>query len=203
MISIIDLGIGNVGSIKNMIHRLGKYSLITNSSEDINKATKLILPGIGSFDNAISKLNNLGIKGVLEEKVIHQKVPILCICLGMQLLANGSEEGDKAGLGWVNGYVKKFTFDNGLKIPHMGWNNVTIKKDSKLFDRSIVDDQRFYFVHSYHFVCDNEEDILCTAQYGYEITAAIEKDNIYATQFHPEKSHKYGLNLLNSFISLE
>jgi glutamine amidotransferase len=202
MITIIDLGLGNVGSIKNMIHRLGKYSLITNSSEEINKATKLILPGIGTFDNAISKLNKLGLQGVLEDKVLHHNVPILCICLGMQLLAKGSEEGNMAGLGWVDGYVKKFKLDNGLKVPHMGWNDVKVKKDSKLFSKTTSDDQRFYFVHSYHFVCDKESDVLCTAQYGHEITAAIERKNIYATQFHPEKSHKYGLDLLNSFISL-
>jgi len=203
MITIIDLGLGNVGSIKNMIHRLGKYSLITNKAEDVNIATKLILPGIGTFDSAVSKLNNLGLKEELEKKVLQEKVPILCICLGMQLLAKGSEEGNMTGLGWINGYVKKFALNNVLKIPHMGWNNISIRKDSVLFNCSVEDVKRFYFVHSFHFVCENEEDVLCTSHYGHEFTAAVEKNNIYATQFHPEKSHKYGLDLFNSFITLE
>ncbi len=202
MITIVDLGIGNVGSIKNMIHKLGKYSIITNRDEDIFNATKLIFPGIGSFDNAITKLNELRIKNVLEEKVLSERIPFLGICLGMQLLAEGSQEGDLPGLGWVNGSVKKFTNSYDLKVPHMGWNDISIKKESKLFTNSFDEDRRFYFVHSYHFDCENQDDVLCTSNYGIEFTSAVQKENIYATQFHPEKSHKFGLDLFSSFLSL-
>ena len=199
MITIVDLGIGNVGSIKNMIHKLGKYSIITNRDEDIYNATMLIFPGIGSFDNAITKLNELRIKNVLEEKVLSERIPFLGICLGMQLLAEGSQEGSLPGLGWVNGYVKKFTNSHDLKVPHMGWNNISIKKESKLFTNSFDEDRRFYFVHSYHFDCENEDDVLCTSRYGIEFTSAVQKKNIYATQFHPEKSHTNGIQLLKNF----
>lgn len=202
MITIIDLGIGNVGSIKNMIHKLGKYSIITNLEDDIYNATKLIFPGIGSFDNAITKMNELGIKHALEEKVLSERIPFLGICLGMQLLAKGSEEGDLPGLGWVDGYVKKFTNLGNLKVPHMGWNNISINKESKLFTNSFNEDRRFYFVHSYHFDCENEDDVLCTSNYGIEFTSAVQKNNIYATQFHPEKSHRFGLDLFSSFLTL-
>lgn len=202
MVTIIDLGIGNVGSIKNMIHKLGKYSIITNLEDDIYNATKLILPGIGSFDNAITKMNKLGIKHALEEKVLSERIPFLGICLGMQLLAKGSQEGDLKGLGWVDGYVKKFTNLGNLKVPHMGWNDISIIKESKLFTNSFSEDRRFYFVHSYHFDCENKDDVLCTSNYGIEFTSAVQKNNIYATQFHPEKSHRFGLDLFNSFLAL-
>lgn len=200
MITIIDYGIGNIGSVKNMLKKVGHKSIISSDINDIESAEKLILPGVGSFDYGMTQLKNYNLIEVLNKKVIIDKTPILGICLGMQLFSNSSEEGLKPGLGWINSKTQKFNFSNqdNLPIPHMGWNTVTIKKDSKL----LIDlpfDSRFYFVHSYHIECEDENDILCRSDYGYEFTCAIEKDNIVGVQFHPEKSHKFGMQLLKNF----
>jgi len=203
VITIIDYGMGNVGSLGNMIKRVGGESQITSNIDEIKKAHKLILPGVGHFDNAIKRLTETGIKDVLNEKVLHERVPILCICLGAQLITKSSEEGSKPGLGWIKAKTVKFHInaDTNLKLPHMGWNDVSLKKESALFKNMYLE-PCFYFVHSFHLVCDEISDVLTTSIYGYEFASAIEHENIYATQYHPEKSHKYGMMLMKNFVEV-
>jgi glutamine amidotransferase len=201
MITIIDYGMGNLGSIKNMLKKIGVVSEITNDIEIILNAEKIILPGVGAFDKAIQNLSKLKLIEPLNKKALEDKVPILGICLGMQLLAKSSEEGKHAGLGWIDGKVLRFNIDNSLKVPHMGWNIIVQKKDSPLMI-DMYKDPRFYFVHSYYFKCNNESDILSTTNYGGEFTSAVSKDNIYGVQFHPEKSHKFGMKLLENFSKI-
>jgi imidazole glycerol-phosphate synthase subunit HisH len=205
MITIIDYGAGNLTSISNMLKRIGEESEITNDIEKIRAATKLILPGVGSFDFGINQLSNAPYFEVLCKKVQEEKVPLLGVCLGMQLLAEGSDEGIIAGLGWIKGTVKKFDAEkmkqSGLKVPHMGWTDIHIKKPSKIL-QDLPSDAHFYFVHSYYFSPSNTDDILLTSNYGYEFTSGVERENIVAVQFHPEKSHKYGMQLYRNFAKL-
>lgn len=207
MISIIDYGVGNLGSIRNMLKHIGVESQIVKTPLEIQTADKIILPGVGSWDNGISKLKDSGLLDALNKRVIEDKAPVLGICLGMQLLLNSSEEGGFAGLGWIPGQVKKFKFpleqqvENKLRIPHMGWNVVTAKKVTELTQFS-NDEIRFYFVHSYHATVDNEKHILMTCNYGYEFACAIHHENIWGVQFHPEKSHKFGMALMKHFAEL-
>ena len=202
MIVIVDYKMGNIGSILNMLKKIGETAVISSDIKDINNADKLILPGVGSFDTGINNINNLGLLDILNKKVLEEKTPILGICLGMQLFANKSEEGVKRGLGWIDGNVVKFKFkDNNLKIPHIGWNEIKIKKDDVLF-KNIPEEPRFYFVHSYYFSCNDNNNILTTTNYGYDFVSIVRKDNITGVQFHPEKSHKYGMNLLKNFAQL-
>ena len=200
MTTIIDYGLGNLESIVNMLKKLGHKSKISKNKEDLLNASKLILPGVGSFDTGMNNLNQRKYTEVLQKKVIENKTPILGICLGMQLLANSSEEGMQRGLGWINGTSVKFAHDS-LKVPHMGWNNIKLLKQSTLFD---PEDRfrKYYFVHSYHMICEDEEDVLATSEYGNNFTAMVEKNNIYGAQFHPEKSHKYGIEILNQFAKI-
>lgn len=201
MIVIIDYGMGNVGSIENMLKKNGVKATVSSEITDIENADKLILPGVGAFDNAVKNLNQLNLIPVLSEKVLDEKIPVLGICLGFQLLAKKSEEGTLEGLKWLDAEVVKFNFDEsdtGLKIPHMGWNTVDIQKKSPLF-HEMYEEPRFYFVHSYHFVCNNE-DVLTTTFYGYKFVSSCEKDNIIGVQFHPEKSHRFGMKLLKNFV---
>lgn len=201
MIVIVDYKMGNLGSILNALKKVGVQSVISSDISDIQKADKLILPGVGAFDNGMKNIKELGLIPVLNQKVLEQKTPILGICLGMQLFTKESEEGCLKGLGWIDARTKKFKFDQPLeylKIPHMGWNTVRIKKDSYTF-RNMYEEPRFYFVHSYHVVCKNEADILTTTQYGFEFISSFHKDNIVGMQFHPEKSHKFGLKILKDF----
>ena len=180
-------------------------SEITSDLDKISLADKLILPGVGAFDNGMKNIRSKGLEPLLRKKVLEDKVPILGICLGMQLLCDGSEEGKDPGLGWIPGFARKFKFNSenkSLKIPHMGWNNVQITGNSELF-KDFLPEMRFYFVHSYHVVCDNPENILLTVDYGGFLAAAIKKDNIFGTQFHPEKSHKFGMQLLKNFAELQ
>jgi imidazole glycerol-phosphate synthase subunit HisH len=204
MVIVVDFGIGNIGSIVNMISRLGVSAKVTSSADDVRVATSIILPGVGAYGYGMEKLNESGLIPSLEDRVIVDKIPLLGICLGMQLLFDFGEEGNVPGLGWVGGTVKRFDFSNYTntdkpKLPHMGWNVAKPFRDTNVtFDAK--DEQRFYFVHSFHCVCDNEDDILLTSHYGYEFTCAIKKDNIYGVQFHPEKSHRFGLELLKTFL---
>jgi glutamine amidotransferase len=201
MITIINYNSGNLGSIKNMLNYLGIPSQITNDKGAIENAEKLILPGVGHFDYGMQQLKKSGLINVLTKKVIENKIPILGICLGVQLFTKNSEEGNEEGLGWING--KTVSFDktklaSNQKIPNMGWVDVGSYKQSKLFE-NMPEDPRFYFVHSYHLKLDNPEDCLVTANYGYDFAAGIEHENIVGVQFHPEKSHKYGMKILENF----
>jgi len=185
------------------LKKIGSEAAISSSISDIEEAEKLILPGVGNFDQGMRNLEAFGFLPVLKDKVIEKKTPILGICLGMQLFAPKSEEGESTGLGWIDAEVVRFKFDNrerNLKIPHMGWNLVKVEKEDALFGE-MYPEPRFYFVHSYHMVCKNENDILVKTFHGYEFPAAIRKENIYGVQFHPEKSHKFGMKLLDNFVT--
>ncbi|WP_118974022.1 imidazole glycerol phosphate synthase subunit HisH [Taibaiella koreensis] len=203
MIAIIDYGVGNIGSVINMFKRIGvKDVVFTRQEQEIAQADKILLPGVGAFDRGMECLGNSGLIPILRKCALEDKKPFLGICLGMQLLTKGSEEGQKPGLGFIDAETVNFSFPPGspYKIPHMGWNTVTVHKPNPLLDGS--EEQRFYFVHSYYVHCNQAEDIMGTTDYGSAFTCAIQKDNIFATQFHPEKSHKYGMKLLQNFSSL-
>jgi glutamine amidotransferase len=203
MIIIVDYKVGNLGSIYNMLRKIGVKSEITSDKEKIRLASKLILPGVGSFDSGMKNLAELGLVELLNKKTLEEKVPVLGICLGMQLLTSGSEEGLLPGLGWIKGCAKKFQFpsDSMLKVPNIGWNYVIQQKASKLFFE-MYEDPRYYFVHSFYIELDDEHDILTKTSYGNEFCSSLEKDNIYGVQFHPEKSHKYGMKLLKNFSEI-
>lgn len=204
MITIINYNAGNIKSIQNMLKRIGAKSCISSNVEEIEQAEKLILPGVGHFDYGMRNLQESGLIGVLNKKVVADKVPLLGICLGAQLLGNKSEEGIIPGLGWIDMEVVKFDenkLPKNLKIPHMSWNEIIIKKQSELL-AGLNNESRFYFVHSYHMKCNDENDVLTNTNYGYEFTSAVEKDNIYGVQFHPEKSHKFGMRLLENFVNI-
>lgn len=202
LICIVDYGVGNFNSIVNMFKYLAYDVVITNDISQIRSAKKLILAGVGSFDHVMQNLKELNLITILSKKVIDDKVPVLGICLGMQLFGNESEEGNQRGLGWIDAEVVKFNNNNGkLKVPHMGWNSVTQNKNSKLL-YNMMDEPRFYFVHSYYMHCNNPQDILLRTHYGFDFTSAVEKDNIFGVQFHPEKSHKYGMKILQNFAEL-
>jgi glutamine amidotransferase len=204
MIAVIDYNMGNVASIENILKKIGCKVLITSEPSVLQKAEKIILPGVGAFDYGMKNLNNLGITDVLKEKVIRLKIPLLGICLGMQLLTEDSEEGVLPGLGFFKAHTKKIPSDwcgEKLKIPHMGWNYICPQEDSPVFKNSL-EDMRFYFVHSYYVECDDQSEILATTEYGNAFASVIGRDNIYGVQFHPEKSHKFGMNLLKNFVEL-
>lgn len=203
MITIVDYGMGNLGSVQNMFNRIGAACEITGNATHIEKATKILLPGVGAFDAAMQKIADSGLKPILDYKVLNEKVPTLGICLGMQLMTGSSEEGLLPGLGWIPAKTKKFRFDSDskLKIPHMGWNRVFVKNNSPLI-KDFPDEPRFYFVHSYYVDCDNEKDVLTTTSYGIDFDSIIQKDNVFGAQFHPEKSHKFGMKLLSNFASI-
>jgi imidazole glycerol-phosphate synthase subunit HisH len=203
MLTIVDYGVGNLASMQNMLKKIGVPSLITSSERDIAIAEKLILPGVGAFDTCVEKLQQSGLMEVLNKKVTIEKIPVLGVCVGMQLLAQGSEEGKLPGLGWIEGKIVKFKQEQlpaNTKIPHMGWTDVVVAKQSKLFD-DMYDEPRFYFVHSYHAQLSDESDALVYADYGYRFVAAVERANIMGVQFHPEKSHKFGMKLLGNFAN--
>lgn len=202
MLLIIDYGVGNLGSIFNMFKRVGATPVVSGDPEKLRAATKLVLPGVGAFDPVMEKLRASGLLEDLNKKVLEERVPVLGMCVGMQMLGHGSEEGKLPGLGWLNANCQKIRSDiPGLRIPHMGWNRVRRVKQSALTD-SLPDDARFYFVHSYHMVCDDASDVLLTTEYGAQLVAAVQRDNIYGTQFHPEKSHRFGMELYRQFVSL-
>jgi glutamine amidotransferase len=201
MITIVDYGTGNLASIANMLKRIGCASVITSDVAQVASASKLILPGVGAFDTGMRNLASLGLIEVLNRKAREEKVPILGICLGMQLFVSGSEEGDLAGLGWIDGRVVRFKpelSEKNLKVPHMNWNHIDIVKDSKLFSE-MHEEPRFYFVHSYHVQLSRDEDLLARTTYGYAFASCVESANIAGVQFHPEKSHKFGMKLLKNF----
>lgn len=201
-ITIIDYGVGNLGSIQNMLKKLGAQSEIATDVGAIERATKIILPGVGAFDAGMTQLNQSGLRPALDAAVLQKRVPVSGICLGMQLMTEGSEEGSLPGLGWVPAKTIRFLPEPNetMKIPHMGWSIVTKAKQSPVLDL-LEDESRFYFVHSYHVDCRNRADVLLTAQYGsVHFDAAFERENILGFQFHPEKSHRFGMTLLKAFL---
>lgn len=203
MIGIIDYGLGNLGSIKNMLKIIGEKVIISSDTSELDKCNKLILPGVGAFDAGMSKLNETGLAQYIKNAASLDKKPILGICLGMQLLGNTSEEGRMDGLGLIPFETKRFQVkDLNLKVPHMGWDIVDIKKDIPLTHNLFDQRQRYYFVHSYHAVCESIDNVMMTCDYGYEFAAAAVKDNIMGVQFHPEKSHSFGMKLLENFVNM-
>jgi len=203
MITIIDYGIGNLGSIYNMFKRIKVESKISSDTEEILKAEKILLPGVGAFDAAMLRINENGFRDILNQKVLVEKTPILGICLGMQLLTKSSEEGKLSGLGWIPAVTKRFNFTNGtqLKVPHMGWNSVNKLNYSTLIE-NLPEEPRFYFVHSYYVQVENPNYKLMSTKYGIEFDSIIQKENIFGAQFHPEKSHKFGMKLLENFAKV-
>ncbi len=202
MISIINYGLGNIGSIKNMFKKIGVQAEIINNPESLINAQKIILPGVGTFDDGMRLLKKNNWLEILNKRVLIDKTPILGICLGMQLMTKLSEEGKEVGLGWVDGTVHKFKFENSnIKIPHMGWNEVIPVNDPALFF-NLKEDARFYHVHSYFVSLNQIDGILAETNYGGKFTSAFNFDNIYGVQFHPEKSHKYGKQLLLNFSNI-
>lgn len=204
MITIIDYGMGNLGSVANMFKKVGVATQITSDLEQIKNANKILLPGVGSFDAAIERIDSGGFREILNKKAFVDKVPILGICLGMQLLTRGSEEGKLKGLGWIPADTIKFSFEpkNKLKVPHMGWNLVKIINPSSLIE-DMPEEPRFYFVHSYFVKADKNENVIMRTSYGIEFDSVITNGvNIFGAQFHPEKSHKFGMKLFENFAKL-
>jgi glutamine amidotransferase len=203
MIHIIDYGAGNLGSILNMIKRIGEEAVLVPNPKDLVNATKIILPGVGHFDHGMKQLHNSGMIELLNQKVVNDNVPILGICLGAQMMCKGSEEGNLTGLSWFDAEVKKFNFDqiNNLRIPHMGWNYVKQMKDSKI-SKEMTEESKFYFVHSYHMVSNDDNDVLFKTNYGYDFVSGLENESKFACQFHPEKSHKFGIQMFKNFVAI-
>jgi glutamine amidotransferase len=202
MVVIIDYGVGNLGSIQNMLKKIGSNVKITNDANEIKSASKLILPGVGNFDYGMKNLESNNLIEILNDVVFNKKTPILGICLGAQLMTKSSEEGEKNGLGWFDAEVVKFNFEKvtNLKVPHMGWDTVESIKEN-LLTKDLYINSKFYFVHSYYIKSAIKNDIMFTTHYGNEFISGLNKDNIFAVQFHPEKSHKYGLKLMQNFVN--
>lgn len=201
MIVIVDYGVGNLGSIKNMFKKIGYKAEPSSDPEVLRKAEKLILPGVGAFDAGMSKLRERGLINLLNELVLEKKVPVLGHCLGMQLMTKKSEEGTETGLGWVEAESIRFKFEadqSHLKIPHMGWNGIDVQRQHAIV-AGLETGARFYFVHTYHVVCENPADVVAYTDYGYNFASIIQKENIIGAQFHPEKSHKFGMQFLKNF----
>jgi glutamine amidotransferase len=203
VIAIVNFGMGNLASINNMLKKIGAASEITSDPAKIKSAQKLILPGVGAFDAGMKRLTDLGLTDVLNEQVMQRSVPVLGICLGMQLMTSGSKEGALSGLGWIDADTLRFHPAEGsaLKVPHMGWNVVRLEKPSVLL-QNCIDEQRFYFVHSYYVCCRNRSDVLLTSDFAGTFDAGFEHENIMGVQFHPEKSHRFGMSLLRNFAEI-
>jgi len=198
-ICIVDYGIGNIKAFKNIYDKLNINVEIASKKEQFVNATHLILPGVGTFDWAMSKLNESGLKETLDGLVLEKKIPILGICVGMQIMASQSEEGVLSGLNWIEGKVLKL--DKDIILPHMGWNNVKLSNKSDLFNN--IENFEFYFLHSYYYKTEDDKHILSMSKYGNSFTSAIYKENIFGTQFHPEKSHKNGIKILENFLKIK
>lgn len=201
MVGIIDYGVGNLAAIKNMLKYLGEESVITNNPHEIDQCSKLILPGVGRFDYGMNEINKSGLKEILDYAALKDKKPILGICLGMQLMLEYSEEGNCEGLGWIKGTVNRFPEDMNICVPHMGWNNICVKIDNGITN-GLNETDRFYFVHSYYACPDSPLNIMLETDYGVSFASGICDGNICGVQFHPEKSHKYGMKLLKNFNNM-
>ena len=201
MISVLDYGMGNIGSILNMFKWIGVESEVCDDLSSLENAQKLVLPGVGAFDHAMSRIRELGMFDILNQKALVEEIPILGICLGMQLITRGSEEGEMEGFGWIPAEARRFPESSSLKIPHMGWNVVTSDKESEL-TLGFEEQTRFYFVHSYAVFSDNPETCILKTSYGVDFDSAIQKGQIFGVQFHPEKSHRFGAELFRNFANL-
>lgn len=202
-IVIVDYGMGNIGSIVNMLKKIGADVEVGRTADAIGRAAKLILPGVGAFDIGMRSIAERGLREILDVKALEEKVPVLGICLGAQLLTDSSEEGQIAGLGWIPGQTLRFAFPetSGYKVPHMGWNEITVRHGSPL-TQGLPDGSRYYFVHSFYIQAAADSDSLLRTKYGVEFDSGIRRDNIYGVQFHPEKSHRFGMRLLERFAGL-
>ena len=198
-VCIVDYGIGNIKAFKNIYDKLNINVEIASKKEQFVNATHLILPGVGTFDWAMSKLNESGLRETLDGLVLEKKIPILGICVGMQIMASQSEEGVLSGLNWIEGKILKL--DKDIILPHMGWNNVKLSNKSDLFNN--IENFEFYFLHSYYYKTEDDKHILSMSKYGNPFTSAIYKENIFGTQFHPEKSHKNGIKILENFLKIK
>ena len=204
MITIIDYGLGNISAFTNLYKRLNVPVAVAKNTRELQQADKLILPGVGDFDHAMDLLEKSAMRQTLDEMVLGQKIPILGVCVGMQMLASVSEEGHLPGLGWIDGKVRKFEVTKNfpsIRLPHMGWNEVVPTGSSPLF-AGLEDKARFYFLHSFYFHCASPENILAVTDYGKEFSCAVQSGNIYGAQFHPEKSHQSGIRLLKNFSEI-
>jgi glutamine amidotransferase len=202
MITIVDYGLGNVNAFLNVYRRLNIAARTASRAEALQGAVKVILPGVGAFDHAMALLNQSGMRETLDDLVMRQQVPVLGVCVGMQMLGRDSEEGRLPGLGWIQGRVRSLTsMTASLPVPHMGWNDAEPAATEPLFDR-LESPARFYFLHSYYFDCDRPEDAIAMAEYGGRFACAVRARNVYGVQFHPEKSHHYGVQLLKNFAGL-
>lgn len=200
-VTIVDYGMGNLGSIRNMFRRIGVEPVVATDIRSIESADKLLLPGVGAFDAAMKRINEMGFRNVLDRKAMVERVPVLGICLGMQLLTRCSEEGRIEGLGWIGGSTYRFPSGNGLKVPHMGWNIAAPVRSSPL-TQDLPEESRFYFVHSYYVSVDDPDNSVLQTTYGVTFDSAVQQANIYGAQFHPEKSHKFGMRILQNFANL-
>ncbi|MEM7166364.1 MAG: imidazole glycerol phosphate synthase subunit HisH [Planctomycetota bacterium] len=203
MLVIVDYGMGNLRSVLSKLQRLKVEAIVSADPTDVAVASHLVLPGVGAFDAGMRNLAERGLDEVLQQRVTEAGVPILGICLGFQLLTNHSEEGDVAGLGWIDAATKRFDPDLGIRVPHSGWNDVRFTaagagESSPMWD-GIPDAERFYFTHSFYVECADASDVTATTHYGVDFVSGVQRNNVYGTQFHPEKSHRQGVQLLQNF----
>jgi glutamine amidotransferase len=203
MVTIVDYGMGNLGSVRNMFNYIKVPVQVSGDAKVIEQAVRVLLPGVGAFDAAMLKINDAGLRDVLQYKAMEEKVPVLGICLGMQLLTNGSEEGMMPGFGWIDATTQRFRFsDKSMKVPHMGWN-LTREIQPNALTKDLGEEPRFYFVHSYYVTAADEKNVLMRTHYGHDFDSVITNgENIYGAQFHPEKSHKFGMQLFKNFAKL-
>ena len=201
MISVVDYGAGNVGSVIRMIEKVGGRAQRVRTAEEIDAADKLILPGVGAFDYGMAQLAERGLVDALHRAALERKIPVLGICLGMQLMGSGSEEGQLPGLGWIDAKAIKFDFDvsTRLPVPHMGWNTLALERDNALLDNALPR-TRFYFVHSYMMRCNDPSEVIATTEYGARFVSVFGRDNLFGAQFHPEKSHRFGMAMMANFL---
>jgi len=205
MICLTDYGVGNIQAFLNLFKRLGIEAIRADTPELLSTATHIVLPGVGHFDHAMKRLNDSGLRPKLDSLVLEAQVPVIGICVGMQMLAEGSDEGSLPGLNWVSGRVRSFSThpqSSALAMPHMGWNDLQPRPDSKLFSKGFEEGAQFYFLHSYFFDAENKEDVSATANYGLEFDAVVSKRHIHGVQFHPEKSHHWGEQLMKNFAEV-
>jgi glutamine amidotransferase len=205
MISIVDYGLGNIRAFQNMYKRMNIDAVAVRTADELREAKRIVLPGVGAFDHAMELLDASGMRETLDELVLEKSVPVIGICVGMQILADSSEEGTRPGLGWIKGTVRHFRSAPkaaGMMLPHMGWNDVAAKPGEALF-KGLADEARFYFLHSFYFDCANPADAAAQAEYGLDFACAVRRDAIHGVQFHPEKSHHFGAQLLKNFAELQ